>query len=150
MNEDKLAKTSEEEIAEQAQSQKDVLKTLLTTDQVVERQVPMKRFNAYFTIKALDGEVIDRIQDQCTYYVGKGKKREQKTDEQKFGALIIQRACVVPDWNAKELLDKYGTHDATEVIKKRLLAGEIAKLSTEIMDISGFSDDEDIVDDIKN
>lgn len=140
----------EESIEEQASTQQDVLKSLLTTDQVVEKQVPMRRFNAYFTIKALDGDVIDRIEDQCTFYEGKGKKRVKKVDEQKFGALIIQRACLVPNWGARELLDMYGTHDPADVIKKRLLAGEISKLSAEIMEISGFNDDEEVIEDIKN
>lgn len=132
------------------ETQEDVLKALLGADHKVEKQVFMKRFGAYFTIKALDGDIIDRIQDQCTYYVGKGNNRQKKTDEQKFSALVIQKACVVPDWNAKELLTAYATHDAVDVIKKRLLAGELARLSAEIMDISGFEDDEETYDDIKN
>lgn len=131
------------------ESQEDVLKALLSADHKVEKQVHMKRFNSHFTIKALDGEVIDRIQEQCTYYVGKANNRQKKTDEQKFSALIIQRACVVPNWNAQELLDLYKTHDAADVIKKRLLAGELAKLSAEVMEISGFEDDE-VIDEIKN
>lgn len=130
-------------------SQEDVLKALLGADHKVEKQVFMKRFNSHFTIKALDGDVIDKIQDQCTYYVGKPNKRVKKTDEQKFSALIIQRACVIPNWNAKELLDLYETHDAADVIKKRLLAGELAKLTGEVMDISGF-EEEEAIDEIKN
>lgn len=132
------------------ETQADVLKALLDADHKVEKQVFMKRFKSFFTIKALDGDVIDRIQEQCTYYVGKGNKRQKKTDEQKFSALIIQKACVVPDWGAKELLDAYGTHDPADVIKKRLLAGELAHLSADIMEISGFEDDEDEIENVKN
>jgi hypothetical protein len=118
----------------------EVLKALLSVEDKPEASVHMKRFGVDFQIQALDGDVINRIQDQATYYTGKGNNRKQKTDEQKFGALIIQKACLVPDFSNQQLLDKYNTHDATDVIRKRLLAGEIAFLSAEIMTLSGFDD----------
>ncbi|MNW62432.1 Phage XkdN-like protein [compost metagenome] len=66
-------------------------------------------------------------------------------DEEQFGALVIQKACLIPDWSARELVDKYGS--PTDAILGLLLAGEVAKLSTEILEISGFDSDED---EIKN
>lgn len=121
----------------------DVLKALLSAEDKPKRDVPMKRFGVEFVIQALDGDVINKIQDQCEYYTGPKNKKVKKTDEQKFGALIIKEACLVPDWNDKALLDKYNTHDAADVIRKRLLAGEIAFLTAEIMDVSGFDQEED-------
>ncbi|MBD2867741.1 hypothetical protein IDH41_04060 [Paenibacillus sp. IB182493] len=105
----------------------------------------MKRLGVDFQIQALDGKTINRIQEQCTHYTGKGSKREKVLDEEQFGALVIQRACLIPDWSARELIEKYGT--PTEAILGLLLAGEIAKLSSEILEISGFDSDED---EIKN
>ncbi len=125
--------------------QSNVLQALLSADSKPKKDIPMKRLGVDFQIQALDGKTIHKIQEQCTHYTGKGPKREKVLDEEQFGALVIQRACLIPDWSAKELIDKYGS--STEAILGLLLAGEIAKLSTEILEISGFDDDED---EIKN
>ncbi|WP_337102568.1 phage tail assembly chaperone [Paenibacillus sp. YIM B09110] len=122
-----------------------VLQALLGADCKPKKDVPMKRLDVEFQIQALDGKTINRIQEQCTHYIGKGQKREKVLDEEQFGALVIQKACLIPDWSARELTDKYGT--PTEAILGILLAGEIAKLSAEILEISGFNNDED---EIKN
>ncbi|PQP89052.1 hypothetical protein [Paenibacillus sp. AR247] len=118
-----------------------VLQALLSADSKPKRDIPMKRLGVDFQIQALDGKTIHKIQEQCTHYTGKGAKREKVLDEEQFGALVIQRACLIPDWSARELIDKYGS--PTEAILGVLLAGEIAKLSSEILEISGFDSDED-------
>lgn len=125
--------------------QSSVLHALLSMDSKPQKDIPMKRLGVDFQIQALDGKTINRIQEQCTHYTGKGQKREKVLDEEQFGALVIQKACLIPDWSAKELVDKYGT--PTEAILSLLLAGEVAKLSTEILEISGFDSDDD---EIKN
>ncbi|GIP24232.1 MULTISPECIES: hypothetical protein [Paenibacillus] len=130
-------------LAENRQSS--VLHALLSIDSKPQKDVHMKRLGVDFQIQALDGKTINRIQEQCTHYTGKGQKREKVLDEEQFGALVIQKACLIPDWSAKELIDKYGT--PTEAILGLLLAGEVAKLSTEILEISGFDSDDD---EIKN
>lgn len=130
--------------------QNDLLRNLLDAEDRPQAQVEMKRFGL-FTIQALDGDVIDKLQERCTYYTGKGKNRKKVVDEQKFGALIINEACVEPKWTHPELLKKYDTQDPADVIRKRLLAGEIVKLSAEIMQLSGFEDDEeDAIEEVKN
>lgn len=125
----------------------DVLKALLSVEDRPEKDVYMQRFGVNFRIQAIDGDTLNKITERCTFYVGKGSKREKQLDEEKFGALIIAKSCIVPKWDESTLLDKYETKDVTTVIKKRLLAGEIAKLAGEIMELSGFEDDED---DLKN
>lgn len=127
------------------QRQVEVLQALLSADNKPQKDVPMKRMGVDFRIQALDGKTISKIQEQATHFIGKGAKREKVLDEEQFGALVIQKACVVPDWSAKELIDKYGT--PTEAILGILLAGEIARLSAEILEISGFANEEE---DIKN
>ncbi|WP_334077983.1 phage tail assembly chaperone [Paenibacillus sanfengchensis] len=122
-----------------------VLQALLSADSKPTKDIPMKRLGVDFQIQALDGKTINKIQEQCTHYTGKGSKREKVMDEEQFGALVIQKACLIPDWSAKELTEKYGT--PTEAILGLLLAGEIAKLSAEILEISGFDSDEE---EIKN
>lgn len=125
--------------------QSSVLQALLSADSKPQKDIPMKRLGVDFLIQALDGKTINKIQEQCTHYIGKGNKRDKVLDEEQFGALVIQKACLIPDWSAKELIEKYGS--PTEAILGLLLAGEVAKLSTEILEISGFDSDEE---EIKN
>lgn len=131
------------------QNPDDVLKALLSVEDKPEKEVYMKRFGVYFRIQALDGDVIDKITERCSYYVGKGNKREKHIDEEKFGALIIAKACIVPAWEDPALLERYDTKDVSDVIKKRLLAGEIVKLASEILELSGFEEEDD-EDEVKN
>lgn len=128
----------------------DALDALLGADLKIEKDVFIKRLNAHFTIKALDGNTINRITEQCTQHVGKGRNRKKELDEQKFGALVILKACVAPNFGDKRLLEKYGATLPEEVVTKALLAGEIARLAGEIMELSGFDDDEDGIEEVKN
>ena len=132
---------------QEANREQAVLDALLAAEDRPEKEVYMTRFNVNFKIRALDGDTIQKLQSRCTHFVGKGKNKEKQVDEEKLGALMIKEACLIPDWTNKQLLEKYGAKQPDEVIRKRLLAGEIAKLSNEIMDISGFDEDEE---DIKN
>jgi hypothetical protein len=139
-----------EELEKKEQTAEDVLNALLSTEHVVQKKIHMKRFGVDFTICAVDGKVIDRISERCTRYVGKGSKRTKEMDELLFGALLIKHGCVEPKWDDQRLLTAYQTHDAADVIKLRLLAGEISKLTSEIMTLSGYEDDEDSIDTVKN
>lgn len=131
---------------------KDLLNALLSTEDRPERDVPMKRFgkDANFRIIAIDGEVIDKMRKQCTYVTGKGANKNETFDDSKFACLIVKEGTLSPNFADKKLLDKYETHDAVDVIKKRLLAGERARLSADILDLSGFTDDTDDGEEVKN
>jgi len=126
----------------------DALQALLGADLKIEKEVPIKRLGVNFTIKAIDGDMIAKIQEECTYHTGKGKNREKVVDEQKLGALLIAKGCVSPNFGDQRLLDKYKATDAADCVKKALLAGEIAKLSGAILELSGFDDDG--LDEVKN
>jgi hypothetical protein len=125
----------------------DLLQALLDTEFKPERDVPMRRFGerAVFRIRALDGKDIERIRQQAMYPTKNG----EKLDEEKFETLLIVKSCVNPDWNDRRLLDGLGVSDATEAVRKRLLSGEISKLTAAILDLSGFGDEEEDVEAIK-
>lgn len=127
--------------------QGDILHALLAVDNTVEKDVHMKRFGVDFRIRAITGQTINQARVQATRIVGKGKK---EVNEEKFGIILIQKAVVNVDFGAKELLEKFGVEDATEVIPRLLLAGEIATLTQEILTLSGFEDESDSVDELKN
>jgi coenzyme F420-reducing hydrogenase alpha subunit len=126
----------------------DVLDALLSVDDGLEKEIFMSRFNATFVIKALDGATINGMQQQATFFTGKGKTKERNFNEEKFQALIIEKGCASPDWTDPRLKEKYKTCGTTaEIIQKRLLAGELAKLTNEVLELSGFYEDEE---DLKN
>lgn len=52
--------------------------------------------------------------------------------------LIIETACLEPNFKSVELQNKYGVYGAENLINKILLAGEIATLSDEILKLNGF------------
>jgi hypothetical protein len=117
-------------------AKQDVLKALLAVgEEKPSRRVHMKRFGVDFELKAIGGKEINRMREQSTFTTKKGKQ----LDEELFGTLILEKGCVEPNWNAKELTDKFG--DSSNAIQSLLLAGEISKISAEILDLSGFNDD---------
>ena len=68
-------------------------------------------------------------------------------DTTKFNLLVAAGQTVEPNFNNAELLKKTNCSLATELIAKKLKAGEIAELCNKICEISGF--DSDINEDIE-
>lgn len=128
----------------------DALDALLGAELKIENNVYIKRLNTHFTVKAIDGKTVDKLKEQSTYYTGKKGKRTKELDEDKFGALMITESCINPDFSNDALKEKYGASTAEDCVKNALLAGEIAKLSNAVLDASGFDDDDDGIDDVKN
>lgn len=139
---------NEQEIKEQPKK-KSALEALLGTTADIQKRIPMKRLNSDFVIKAITGDQLDDIRDQCTHSrPGKGGKMESYVNDQEVGRLVVAEACIEPDFSNPELLDHYQAESPADCTQKALLAGEIVKLSTEIMALSGFDDDE--VEAVKN
>lgn len=131
------------------QNDEDLLNALLGTEDTVTKQIFMPRFKSYFTIKSISSDDYARLEERCKYPV-KNKRThqiEEKVDQEKLTLMIINEACVKPNWSDPKLLQKYQTNDPCTVIKKRLLIGEQSTLSGSILDISGFNDD---IETIKN
>ena len=130
--------------------QTDALSALLGADINVETAVPIKRLGVDLIVKAVDGKTIGDINEMATHYTGKGAKRVAHLDDQKFGGGIIATASKNLNFGDPALLKKYGASDAGDCVQKALMAGEIAKITKAIMDISGFDDFEEQVEDAKN
>lgn len=129
-------------IAPPTMSDAELLEKLLGTPDEATKQVYMKRFDAYFTVKAISSEEYSKLENRCKYPV-KNKRThqiEEKTNQEMLSNLLIVTACVKPDWNEPKLLAKYNTSDPAKVIRKRLYIGEISQLTEAMMDISGFDD----------
>jgi hypothetical protein len=123
-------------------TKKDALSAFLSADINVQQGVLIKRLGVELAVKAIDGKTIARITEQATH----GKT----LDEQKFGVLIIATACVDINFGDAKMLEKYEASDAGDCVQKALLAGEIAKLTQAIMEISGFDNINAQIDNAKN
>lgn len=128
----------------------DVLSAFLGAELNVEKAVPIHRLGIDLIVKALDGKAVGRINEKCTFYITKGSKREAQVDEQKFGGLLISTACTNFNFGDQKMLEHYKASDAGDCVQKALLAGEIARLTKEIMKISGFEDFSEQVEEAKN
>lgn len=126
------------------------LDALLGANIEVEDTVRIKRLGVDFTVKALTGDRVAQLREQCTYAEGKGAKRRVFVKEDELGNLLIAEGCINPDFSDKKLLEKYGARDAADCVQKALLAGEVATLSHAVLDVSGFNDDDDKVEEAKN
>ncbi|WP_232696178.1 phage tail assembly chaperone [Brevibacillus daliensis] len=127
------------------------LDALLAADLNVEEQVFMKRLNAYFTVKAIDGETLTQLREAASHFEGRGAKRRKVIDENKLAAAVIAAACVSPDFRAKPLMEKHGAKTVDECVQKALFAGEIVKLQQTILELSGFDDEDDEkIEEVKN
>lgn len=62
-------------------------------------------------------------------------------DTVEYNRRLVVVATIIPDFQNKELCQQYGTLDPLELPAKMLLSGEFRKLITEILDVSGFSNE---------
>ena len=111
------------------------------------KEVYISRLKAHFTVKALTNEDMRKIGERATVPDGKGGK---KTDNDIFNALTIVKGCADPDFTDKALKAHYGAADEVECVTKALLPGEMAKILQAILDLSGFGNEDELIEDAKN
>lgn len=130
----------------------DALQALLGAKPIAEitGTVKIPRLSTEFTIKVVTDDEIQEIRNQAKYPVKNGKRTEFKVNESEASLLVIAKAVVSPDFNDASLKTHYGVQTVGECIKKALLPGEIVKLETEILTLSGFGDLDDEVEEAKN
>jgi hypothetical protein len=124
----------------------DLLSALLAADPNPEKDVFMKRFGKNFRIRAISIRERDAAREQATYPERGGGSR---FDNAKFMATLILKGTVSPNFADPALIEKYGPTPA-DVITKLLLPGEYDRLGAEILTLSGFGDEEEAIEDVKN
>jgi hypothetical protein len=121
-------------------TQPTALQALLGATLDIRSEMYIPRLKTRFTVRALTSADIQKAQQQAT--IG----RDRKVDETLLNRLIIVKGCVDPDFNDKALRDHYGAEDAADCVDKALLPGEMSRIGSEIMRLSGFNDDSGEVD----
>ncbi len=104
-----------------------------------------------WTIKPISTKESESIRDNCIIDVpikGKSGMYRPKVNTSKYIASLICASVVEPNLNDKELQNSYGVMSAEELIKEMVSdPGEYNALSNFIQEISGFSNDRELVED---
>ncbi|EDK33894.1 phage tail assembly chaperone [Clostridium kluyveri] len=136
----------------QNMSEDDVIDALLGEIEVPTRTVVIQRLGIPIKLKALTGKQISKIRKDNTHSEKvKGSKLEKDVfDDENFNAEIIEKATVSPNWNNEKLKAALNVSNGKEVIKRRLLAGEMDNLIEQVFDLSGYNDEAEDIEEIKN
>jgi len=122
-------------------SEEEKINRLLSIEDLPEKTVMLDRVQVPVTLKALTGKQVFKIREMCTYRKEKKGKVIENFDEEQFNAALVVAATISPNWGDQKLLAKYKASEAEEVVKRILLAGELASLADIVLELSGFYTD---------
>ncbi|MFB5871978.1 hypothetical protein ACE5LY_12665 [Clostridioides difficile] len=138
---------TKDEIAKQ---QEDNIIMKLTEDATLpEKTIFVKRLDIPLTLRALTEKEISALQKKYTKVTKVRGRRESKLMEDEFNIALIEKATIVPNFSDARLLNSMNVSSGVEFIRRKFLAGEIALISDEVLELSGFYE-ELSDDDIKN
>lgn len=144
-----MEKMTDEQIL--SMKEEDILAKLMGTYEVPTATVFIERMGIPLTLKGLSEKEISKIRKECTYNrKSRGGKSEDKLDGNEFDAGLIVAATTNFNWNDSKLLDSAKASDGKQFIRKKLLAGEISALTDKILELSGFNNELEEMEDIKN
>lgn len=104
-----------------------------------------------FKIKTIMQEENERISRKCRKVETVRGQRVESMDSQKYNRALIVACTVEPDFRNADLCKAYGTVDPLDLPGKMLTVGEANNLAREILDLNGFSDEaEQLEDEAKN
>jgi hypothetical protein len=95
-----------------------------------------------WTFRALSGEEIDDIDEQCTTWVKRGRgERVKERDTQRFERMIVAKATLTPNLDDDKILKKFGNVPPEKRLVRILLPGTTDGLSAKVLELSGYTDD---------
>lgn len=120
---------------------------------------PWKRRNVNVPIRSITTEEFKELQDRWTIRRRMGRSAQTSTelDIQGYNTGIVSKACLDPDFSKaevrKDLAEKYGNpnlNDDAYLVNKVFLPGEVSMIALAVLDLTGFTDDEEIVKSLKD
>lgn len=125
----------------------DIIERLLQAGDPPQRTVEIPRLGVAVTLKGLTAKEIYRLREEYTHRKEKRGQVIETFDEEGFNCGLIVAATVSPNWGDQRLMAHYKASEPAEVLKRVLLAGELAQLADVVLDLSGFNVD---LRDVKN
>ena len=116
------------------------------------KEFKIERLDQVITIEAITETENDRLKRANTITRrSKNGNIVKDLDTDRYGDALVLRCIKSPDLNNAELQAFFDTEgDATQTLKAMLLAGEYANLTSEVLELNGFTEsDEEIVEDVK-
>lgn len=147
-NKDLEKEMTEQEVLEMTEDE--IINKLLEPTEVPERTYMIDRIGIPITLKGLSEREIQRIRRECTTERKHRGQRIKELNEEEFNAALIEAATVSPNWSDKRLLSNLKLSSGREVVKRKLLAGEMMALADKVMELSGFDDELEEIENIKN
>lgn len=133
-----------------AMKEEDILAKLLETHEVPTATIQIPRLGIELELKGLTEKEISSIREECTTRRKVSGKTEKKLNNADFDAALIIGATTNFNWNNPKLIETLKLSDGKAYIRKRLLAGEISFLANKVLELSGFNDELEEKEDIKN
>lgn len=141
VNEEKILNMKEE----------DILNQLLTgEEELPTATVILDRLKIKLELKGLSEKEISSIRKECSTRKKIKGIWSEKLNDNEFDAGLIVGATNNFNWNNPKLLNSLNVSDGKQYIRRKLLAGEITNLVNKILDLSGFNDEIEDAEDIKN
>ncbi len=133
--------SSENIVAQKEESLEDFLVDNQVSDTTAEIY-PSERFRKAgkaFTIKAMTNAQMKEYRRQTSHRLKNGQRDD---DPIAFNVAIAIGQTVKPNLRSKELIDRLHAGSPENAIELILLPGEIAEISNQVMNLSGFGDDD--------
>lgn len=128
----------------------DIINKLMGTYEAPKAMVILERLGIPVELKGLNRKEMDKIKKECTRKRKVSGRTEEKLDSAEYDAGIVVGATTNIDWNNPKLLESSNVSDGKQFIMRKLLAGEISSLASKVLDLSGFGDELEEAEDIKN
>lgn len=115
-------------------------------------ELKLERFGEPIILRPLTSAEGDRITEMSfENKVGKKGKQERVFNPVKYNREIAVASIVHPDLQALELQEDYGVRGATALFNEMFYAGEAAKISERVIELSGLDDaTDDLIEEAKN
>jgi len=122
-------------------TEEQILQRMLDAENVPEKTFRLERLGIPVKLRGLKGQKVFALREECTFRSEKRGRIQERLDDEAFNCKLIHAATVSPQWNHPKLLEKYQSSSAEGVLKKMLLAGELAILGDAVLDLSGFNEE---------
>lgn len=146
-----MEKVNEKEINDiENMSDDQILEKLLNVGEVPTKTVFIERIGIPIKLKALTVKQVSKLRDDCTLKRKVKGVEVSKFDNDAFNIGLIVQATVSPNWNNSKFLDALKVSSGEEILRRKLLAGELNSLGDEVLDLSGYNDELKDIEEIKN
>lgn len=152
-NIEKLTKNEELELEKEKEmimTEEEIISILAEERPLPTRDVRIKRLGLVITLRALTEKDISKTRKDCTHEKkARGGRKEKEFDDEEFNIALIEKSAIKPNFNNPKLLKALKLSSGKEVIRRKFLAGEMAQLGDNVLELSGFDDElEDVT--VKN